>query len=72
MVSECSTGELLTGAAFMHHYDKRYNVLKHYAALKGLKLQKPWLLDLPAKRSLALGLGHAEKPETVISQHPAW
>ena len=36
MMHECSIGELLTGAAFMHHNDKGHDALKHYAALKGL------------------------------------
>ena len=33
---ECSTGELLGKAAFMHHVDKGRDALNHYVALKGL------------------------------------
>ena len=36
ILQEFSSGELLTRAPFMHHDDKRYNALKHYAALKVL------------------------------------
>ena len=36
MMLECSTGELLAKAAFMHHIDKGHSTLKHYVALKGL------------------------------------
>ena len=36
MMLECSTGELLARAAFMHHDDQRYDALRHHAVLKGL------------------------------------
>ena len=35
-MQECSIGELLAWAAFIHHANKRHHALKHYAALKGL------------------------------------
>ena len=38
MMLECSCGELLTRAAFIHYDNKGLNSLKHYAALKGLYL----------------------------------
>ena len=31
-IHECSPGELLARAAFMHHDHEGHNVLKHYAA----------------------------------------
>ena len=34
---ECSPGESLTRAAFMHHDDKGHSSLKHCSVLKGLK-----------------------------------
>ena len=37
MMFEYRTGELLAKAAFLYHDDKRHGVLKHYAAIKGLK-----------------------------------
>ena len=37
MMRECSTGELLARAAFMHHDDQGYDALRHDAVLKGLK-----------------------------------
>ena len=36
MMHECSTHELLTRAAFIHHDDTGYCVLNDYIALKGL------------------------------------
>ena len=36
MMLECSPGESLATAAFMHHDNKGNNVLKHYVALKGV------------------------------------
>lgn len=37
MMLECSNGEVLARAAFMHHHDdKGLNALHHYAALKWL------------------------------------
>ena len=36
MMLECSTGELLARAAFMHHDDQGYEAFRHYAVLKGL------------------------------------
>ena len=36
MMLECSTGELLSSAAFMYHDDKGYHALKHFAGLRGL------------------------------------
>ena len=36
MILECSSGELLTSAAFMHHNGKGPDALEHSAALKGL------------------------------------
>ena len=38
MILECSTGELPTRAAFI---DKGHDVLKHYAAFKGLMIMNP-------------------------------
>ena len=35
MMLECSTGELLLMAAFMHHDDHGHDALMHYAAVKG-------------------------------------
>ena len=32
---ECSTGELLTRAAFMHHDDQGHDALEHHAVLGG-------------------------------------
>ena len=37
MMQECSTGELLTRAAIMHHADQGHDALKYHAVLKGLK-----------------------------------
>ena len=37
MMLECSTGELLARAAFMHHDDQGYDALMHHAVLKGFK-----------------------------------
>ena len=34
---ECSPGELLTKAVFMHHGDQWHDALRHHAVLKGLK-----------------------------------
>ena len=36
MMYECSTGELLVTAAFMHQVDKGHITLKHYAAHRGV------------------------------------
>ena len=37
MIPECSAGQLLGKAAFMHHEDKRYSPLqRYYAVYKGL------------------------------------
>ena len=36
---QCSHGDLLTRAAFIHHGDKQHSTLKHYAALKGLRIR---------------------------------
>ena len=41
MMCECSTGELLAGAAFMHHDDQGHDALKQYAALKWLTAATP-------------------------------
>ena len=38
MMLECSTGVLLARAAFMHHDDQRYDVLRYDAVLKGLRM----------------------------------
>ena len=38
MMHECSTGELLTRVAFMHHDDQGHDALIHYAVLEGLKI----------------------------------
>ena len=38
MMLECSTGELLARAAFMHHDDQEYDALRYHAALKGLRV----------------------------------
>ena len=38
MVLECSSGELLNRAAFMHHDEQRHDALRHDAILKGLHL----------------------------------
>ena len=38
---ECSTDELLTGAAFMHLTDKGRSTLKHSAVLTGLEEPDP-------------------------------
>ena len=40
MMLECSTGELLARAAFMHHDDQGHDALRHDAALKGLMARK--------------------------------
>ena len=37
MMLECSTGELLARAAFMHHADQGHDALRYHAVLKGLK-----------------------------------
>ena len=37
MMLECSTGELLARAAFMHHDDQGHDALRHYAVSKELK-----------------------------------
>ena len=37
MVLECSTGELLASAAFVHHDDQGYDAFRHHAVLKGLR-----------------------------------
>ena len=37
MMLECSTGELLTRAAFMHYDDQGHDALRHDAVLKGLR-----------------------------------
>ena len=37
MMIVCSTGELLTSAAFMHHDDQGHDALGHSAVLKGLR-----------------------------------
>ena len=36
MMHECSTGELLSRAAFMHHDDQGHDALKHHVVLKEL------------------------------------
>ena len=36
MVLECSTGELLARAAFIHHDDQGYDASMHRAVLKGI------------------------------------
>ena len=36
MMHECSPGELLLMAAFMHHEDQGHDALRHDAVLKGL------------------------------------
>ena len=36
IILEYNPGELLARAAHMHHDDKEYNDLKHYASLKEL------------------------------------
>ena len=36
LVLECSTGELLARAAFMHHDNQGHDALLHHAVLKGL------------------------------------
>ena len=38
MMHECSPGELLARAAFMHHVDQGHDALMHHAVLKGLGL----------------------------------
>ena len=35
MMLECSTGELLARAAFMHHEDKAHDALMHHTVLIG-------------------------------------
>ena len=37
MMLECSTGELLTRAAFMHPDEQGHDALRHHGILKGLK-----------------------------------
>ena len=37
MMCECSTGELLASAEFMHHDHQGHDALKHFAVHKGLK-----------------------------------
>ena len=37
MMLECSTGDLLARAAFMHHDDQGHSALMYYTVLKGLK-----------------------------------
>ena len=36
MMLECSPGELVARATFMHHDDQRHDAVIHYAVLKGL------------------------------------
>ena len=36
MMLQCSPGELLTRAAFMHHDDQGHGALINYAVIKGL------------------------------------
>ena len=36
---ECSTGKVLTRAAFTHHDDQGHDALMHYAAVKGITHQ---------------------------------
>ena len=36
MLHQCSTGELLAGAALVHHETNEHEALRHHAVLKGL------------------------------------
>ena len=48
VMHECNTGELLAKAAFMHHADKRHDVLKQYVTLTGSTMpQLPVRLQAP-------------------------
>ena len=38
MLLECSHAELLDMVALMHHDDKEYDALKHYATIKGFSV----------------------------------
>ena len=49
MMLECSTGELLTRALFMHHDDQGHGALMHHAILKGLKGTRKLLFAIVAK-----------------------
>ena len=40
---ECSPGELLARAVFMHYADKGHSELKHYTTFKGLRTFLLWL-----------------------------
>ena len=46
MMHECSIGELLTRAAFLHHDDSGHDTVKQYVALRvgGMRAQGYWCL----------------------------
>ena len=46
MMLECSPGELLARAAFMHHDDQGQDALRHDAVLKGLRWAREALTDV--------------------------